>query len=536
MGQQAEGRRGDLEFGTIPGMVRAAAAKYGDKKAIEDGDAGLTYAQLAEMVDAAARSLMTAGVRAGDRVAVWAPNCWEWVVAALGIHTAGAVMVPVNTRYKGAEADWLLRKSGAVALFTVSGFLGHDYVNMLREAGGEAGPAVGLIVVLRGEVPRDCNGWSSFLGWSSETSVEDAEARRAAIQPDDTCDILFTSGTTGKPKGAAATHAQNLRAFRDWADVVGLESRDRYLVVAPFFHSFGYKAGFLAALMCGATVLPQPTFDVSAVLERIAPDRVSMLPGPPALYQTLLGRPDLADYDLSSLRLAVTGAAVIPVQLIERMRDELGFETVITGYGLTESTGIVTMCRHDDAPETIARTSGRAIPGVEVRIVGPDGGALPPETPGEVWVRGYNITAGYFEDPEATAAAITPEGWLKTGDVGVLDERGYIRITDRIKDMFIVGGFNAYPAEIESTLLDHPDVVHAAVVGAPDERLGEVGVAFVVLKEGAGLTAEALIAWSRERMANFKVPRSVFLEAELPRNATGKVQKFVLRERLSEGP
>jgi len=354
-------------------------------------------------------------------VAIWAPNCWEWVVAALGTHAAGGVLVPVNTRYKGAEADWLLRKSGARVLFTVSGFLGHDYVTMLRDVDA-ATPAAELIVILRGEVPGDCNGWSVFLGWSVQTSEEDAAAREAAIQPDDPCDILFTSGTTGKPKGAVATHAQTLRAFRDWADVVGLESRDRYLVVAPFFHSFGYKAGFLAALMCGSTVLPQPTFDVSAVLQRIGPDRVSMLPGPPALYQTLLARPDLAEHDLSSLRLAVTGAAVIPVQLIERMRDELGFETVITGYGLTESTGIVTMCRHDDEPETIARTSGRAIPGVEVQVVDAGGQSLPAGEPGEVWVRGYNVTR-YFEDPKATAETITPEGWLKTGDIGVLDTR-----------------------------------------------------------------------------------------------------------------
>jgi acyl-CoA synthetase (AMP-forming)/AMP-acid ligase II len=280
-------------------------------------------------------------------------------------------------------------------------------------------------------------------------------------------------------------------------------------------------------------VLPQATFDVDAVLKRIYPDRVTVLPGPPALYQTLLVRRDLAEYDLSSLRLAVTGAAVIPVALIRQMRDTLGFDTVITGYGLTEATGIVTMCRHDDDPETIATTSGRAIPGVEVTIVDAAGAALAPGEPGEVLVRGYNVTRGYFEDPEQTAAAIDGEGWLKTGDVGVMDARGYLRITDRIKDMFIVGGFNAYPAEIEDTLLGHPAVAHAAVIGAPDDRLGEVGVAFLVPREGAALDPAAVIDWCRERMANFKVPRQVIVVDDLPRNATGKVQKFVLRERLA---
>jgi acyl-CoA synthetase (AMP-forming)/AMP-acid ligase II len=526
------GCRGDLEFQTLPRMLKIVAERHGSRNAVEDGGAVLTYAQLAEYVGGAARALMAAGVQPGDRVAIWAPNCWEWMVVALGVHAAGGVLVPVNTRYKGAEAAWLLRKSGAKVLFTVNGFLGHDYVDMLRRVPGE-GPAAETVIILRGDVPDDCNGFSVFMGWSLETPQAEADARAAAVSPDDLCDLLFTSGTTGHPKGAMATHAQTLRAYRDWADVVGLAAGDRYLVVVPFFHSFGYKAGFLAALMSGATVLPQATFDVDAVLKRIYPDRVTVRPGPPALYQTLLVRRDLAEYDLSSLRLAVTGAAVIPVALIRQMRDTLGFDTVITGYGLTEATGIVTMCRHDDDPETIATTSGRAIPGVEVTIVDAAGAALAPGEPGEVLVRGYNVTRGYFEDPEQTAAAIDGEGWLKTGDVGVMDARGYLRITDRIKDMFIVGGFNAYPAEIEDTLLGHPAVAHAAVIGAPDDRLGEVGVAFLVPREGAALDPAAVIDWCRERMANFKVPRQVIVVDDLPRNATGKVQKFVLRERLA---
>src|SRR5690606_29490574 len=223
--------------------------------------------------------------------------------------------------------------------------------------------------------------------------------------------------------------------------------------------------GLLVGLMMGTTVMPEAVFDAGVVLKRITDDRVNVLPGPPALYQSILLRPDLAEFDLSSLRLAVTGAASIPVQLIVDMREKLGFETVITGYGLTESTGVVTMCRYDDDPETIAQTSGRAIPGVEVEIHDPEGNALPPNTPGEIVVRGFNVMKGYFEAPEATAEAIDAEGWLHTGDVGTLDERGYIRITDRIKDMFIVGGFNAYPAEIENTLLLHPQVAEAAVIG-----------------------------------------------------------------------
>ena len=325
------------------------------------------------------------------------------------------------------------------------------------------------------------------------------------------------------------THAQSMRAYLSWSEVVGLRRGDRYLVVAPFFHCFGYKAGWLACLMRGATVLPQPVFDVAEVLARIPRDRVSVLPGPPALYQMILNA-DRSGSDLSSLRLAVTGAASIPVQLIHDMRDVLGFDTVITGYGLTEATGIATMCRFDDDPETIAKTSGRAIPGVVVKVVDAAGHELPPGQPGEVLVQGYNVMKGYLDEPEQTAATVV-DGWLSTGDVGILDERGYLRITDRIKDMFIVGGFNAYPAEIEHTLLGHPAVAEAAVIGVPDPRLGEVGMAFLVAARGEAEVPEAeLIAWCRERMANFKVPRRVRWVEALPRNASTKVMKFELRK------
>jgi acyl-CoA synthetase (AMP-forming)/AMP-acid ligase II len=271
------------------------------------------------------------------------------------------------------------------------------------------------------------------------------------------------------------------------------------------------------------------------VLARISRERVSVLPGPPTIYQSFLSHPDREQHDLSSLRLAVTGAAAIPVELVRRMRSELGFETVITGYGLTEASGIVTMCRHDDDPETIATTSGRAIPGVEVRCVDDAGKEVPRGQPGEVLVRGYNVMRGYFEDPAATAEAIDAEGWLHTGDIGVMNERGYLRITDRKKDMFIMGGFNCYPAEIENLLFEHPEIAQAAVIGIPDERMGEVGMAFVVPRPGANPTPEAVIAWCREHMANYKVPRRVEIVDSLPLNASGKVQKPLLRERARHG-
>ncbi|MGB5811331.1 MAG: FadD3 family acyl-CoA ligase [Polyangiales bacterium] len=516
---------------TIPELVAQQASRVGESIAMVDGSTVLTFADVATRVDEAARALLAMGIERGDRVAIWAPNMWEWMVVALAVNTAGAVVVPINTRYKGIEAAYLLDKSAAKLLFTVTGFLDTDYVALLRAAEADL-PALTGVVVLRGDAPEGTIDFESFVARAAEVNPDAASVRAAKIEPDDTADILFTSGTTGKPKGAMSSHAQNLRVFDTWSSIIGLREGDRYLIVLPFFHSFGYKAGWFSALMRGCTSFPEPVFDVDIVLDRVQRDRITMLPGPPALYQSLLLHPKRPEFDLSSLRLAVTGAASIPVELIHRMRDELEFENIITAYGLTESCGLVTMCRLEDDPETIATTSGRAVPGVEVRIVDDLGNAKEPNEPGEIVVRGYNVMQGYFDAEDETREAIDEHGWLHTGDIGTLDERGYIKITDRLKDMFIVGGFNAYPAEIENALLNMPGIGEAAVIGIPDDRLGEVGMAFVVPAPGASVTPEAVMTWSRDNMANFKVPRRVEVLESLPRNATGKVVKFELRERV----
>jgi acyl-CoA synthetase (AMP-forming)/AMP-acid ligase II len=512
---------------TIPRLVESAGLRFGARPALCDGDVTLSFEALAARSLEAARAFLAAGVAPGDRVAVWAPNAWEWVVAAVGIHSAGGVLVPLNTRLKGVEAGYQLRKSGAKLLLTVSGFLGTDYAGMLA---GQELPALERIVMLRGPA-SGATAWSEFLSAGAGVPEGATRDRARAVSPDDLSDMLFTSGTTGHPKGVMTAHGQNLEVFRVWSEWVGLREGDRYLIVNPFFHSFGYKAGWLSCLMRGATALPHAVFDVAAILDRVARERITVLPGPPSIYQSILASPDRARYDLASLRLAVTGAAAIPVELIHRMRDELGFDRVITGYGLTETCGTVSMCAEGDDPETIATTSGRALPGVEVRCVDEQGREVPRGQPGEVVVRGYNVMRGYFDDPAGTAATIDADGWLHTGDVGVMDARGYLRITDRLKDMFIMGGFNCYPAEIEGLMFAHEDVAQVAVIGIPDERMGEVGMAFVVPVPGRRPTPEAIIAWCREHMANYKVPRRVEVVDALPANAMGKVTKFVLRER-----
>ncbi|MEU9458584.1 MULTISPECIES: FadD3 family acyl-CoA ligase [unclassified Streptomyces] len=517
--------RGDEEWGTIPGLIRAAARRYGDREAVVEGRTRVSYAELGDRVERAAAACMASGVEPGDRVAVWAPNTLDWIVSALGAVTAGAVLVPLNTRFKGTEAAYILQRSRAKLLFVTGTFLGTSYVASLRRADVRL-PHLERVVVLADAAPDDYLTWKDFLAAGEGVSAAEVRTRADAIASSAPSDIIYTSGTTGRPKGAVITHAQTLRCYAIWSELADLREGDRYLIVNPFFHTFGYKAGIIACLMRGATMVPQPVFNVDTALANIAAERISVLPGPPTLHQSLLDHPARSAHDLSALRLVVTGAAVVPLKLVERLRTELGIATVLTAYGLSEASGIVTMCRRGDPAETIASTSGRAIPDTEICVL------ADPGTPGEVLVRGFNVMRGYFEDPETTAAAITPDGWLHTGDVGVLDEAGNLRITDRIKDMFIVGGFNAYPAEIEQLLGLHPDVADVAVVGVPDPRLGEVGRAYVVRRPGATTTADDLIAWSRREMANYKVPRAVEFMEQLPRNASGKVVKGELRGRV----
>jgi acyl-CoA synthetase (AMP-forming)/AMP-acid ligase II len=392
----------------------------------------------------------------------------------------------VNTRFKTDETHDIITRSGAKAVLVQEGFLGLEFT---------APPGVPVIDLK-----------SDFLASGTPFSRE--------VSGDSVADIAFTSGTTGRPKGVLMTHAQTLRLYAEWCDLAGLREGDRYLIVNPFFHIFGYKAGCIASLIRGATILPVPVFDVDHVLELVEREKVTVLPGPPTLYHSLLAAQ--GKRDLSSLRVAVTGAADIPVDLVRRIVGELPFRSIMTGYGLTEA-GTATASRPGDSFEDIATTVGTPCDGVEIRIA----------DDGEVLVRGYSVMLGYLDDPAATAQAIDPDGWLHTGDLGTLDDRGHLRIVGRKKDMFIVGGFNAYPAEIEGFLMKHPAVAQAAVIGVPDERLGQVGKAFVV-RQGP-LSADELIAWSRERMAGFKVPQSVEFLDELPLNATGKVMKDQLR-------
>jgi acyl-CoA synthetase (AMP-forming)/AMP-acid ligase II len=518
---------------TLAAVLAVAARTHDQRIAIEEEGLQLSYAELYRLSRQAGRALLALDTQPGERVAIWAPNCHQWIIAALGSLLVGAVLVPLNTRLKASEAGDILGRSGAGLLFSVGEFLGSYYPDQLLE---QTLPQLRRTIVVE-RARDDDSDWQAFLALADQVSDQVLDQRIAAVDADSLCDLMFTSGTTGYPKGVLCSQGQNLRLFDSWSEIVGLQAGDRYLIVSPFFHSFGFKAGWLAALIRGATILPQQTFDAEAVLQRVERDRVSFLPGPPTLYIAMLDHPRRSLFDLSSLRVAVTGAASVPPVLIQRMREELGFESILTAYGLTECCGLATVCRPGDDLQTIAGTCGRPLDGIEIRCVDAQGQPLPSGQPGEVLIRGYNVMQGYFDDAQASAEAIDAQGWLHTGDVGVLDERGYLHITDRLKDMFIVGGFNCYPAELERLLMEHEAIAQVAVIGIADARLGEVGKAYVVLRPDAGITADALIDWCQQRMANYKVPRSVQFVTELPLNAAGKVAKNTLHAtaRISNG-
>ena len=520
---------------TIPALLEESARLHGDELFIvaEDGQR-LTFAETRALARQAARAFIAAGLAKGERVAIWAPNCTEWIIACLGLQLAGGIMVPLNTRYKGEEAAYILEKSGAVMLCMVRSFVGNDYPTLLREARGGPSderpvsglPALRRIVMMEGE------DWQRFLAESDAVSEAALDTRIATITPDDLSDILFTSGTTGHPKGAMFNHRQCLFALRTLNFVTRLEPGDHMVVVPPFFHNFGYRAGWLAALECGVTAYLVGEFRIESLMNLIEREHITTVPAPPNLLQAIVDHRDLGD--TSSLRAAGMGAAVIDPQLLRDCHDKLGMEVVITSYGLTEHTGLGSANRCDADVETRANTVGKPFPGTELRVVDRENRVVPTGEPGEVCFHGPLVMQGYLDDPEATAATIDAEGWLHTGDIGVLDENGNLRIVDRLKDIVIVGGFNAYPAEIEAILAEAPGIAEVAVVGMPDKRLGEVCVAFVVSKPDATLDKDLLHEWSREHMANFKVPRRFFQVDAMPRTPLGKVRRVELRQRAAE--
>ncbi|SKX87732.1 FadD3 family acyl-CoA ligase [Gordonia sp. w5E2] len=481
----------------------------------------LTYSELLECVREFAAALVASGFEAGDRVAIWSPNSYHWPIAALGIQYAGGVLVPLNTRYTATEAVDVIERAQVSAVVVSGEFLGVDHAaELLAEHRGSL-PDLVVRVPLDGSAPAPEGSvdWSDFVTRATDETRAEADRRADTVAPEDISDILFTSGTTGKSKGVLAEHQQTIAGARAWGANGLLSPTDRYLMVNPYFHTFGYKAGILPSILFGTTMIPLAVYSPTEAMRVVESERATVFPGAPTIFQTILDDPARAAHDLSSLRLVVTGAAIVPVVLIERIQRDLGVDTVITAYGQTESSGFITTCTPDDDDVTVATTCGRAFDGMEIAL----------SDQGEVLTRGAMVMRGYLDDPAATEATIDADGWLHTGDVGVIDERGNLRITDRLKDMFICGGFNVYPAEVEQTLARLDGVTETAVIGVPDDRLGEVGRAYVTIHDAAHLTENDVLSYARTHLANFKVPRSVVFVDAFPRNASGKILKRELR-------
>jgi acyl-CoA synthetase (AMP-forming)/AMP-acid ligase II len=513
-------------------MALASAERCGPLAALIDGGRRWTYAEFGETVQGAIAAAIALGIEKGDRVGLWGPNTSEWIFAALGILGAGGILVPLNTRWSGEEIAYALQKADASALFVSQGFLGLDQIGSLRSAAPTL-RATETLVTLEGEVAGGRT-FDEFLASGAATSPDQVEASIAGIRPDDPSDIMFTSGTTGRPKGVVLRHGASLQVYNSLADLETLRPGDVFLIIPPFFHCFGYKAGWMACLLKGVTMIPQKVFEVDEVLDRIRDNKVSVILGPPTIFTDILHSPRLAQIDHSSLRVSCPSAASVPVELVRRLSSELGFDVVLNAYGLTEAHGAVSMCHAGDDPELVANFAGPPIEGCDVKIVDENGVELGTNEQGEVLARGYNLMTEYYDDPAATAEAIDPEGWLHTGDIGILNELGYLKITDRKKDMIITGGFNVYPAEVERVILLDDSIGEAAVVAAPDERMGEIGIAFVVPRPGHTIDVEGLLNRLKKSLAAYKLPREIRTVDALPRNASMKVLKHILRTELRD--
>lgn len=532
---------------TIPALVAYAAEHFTDREALVDGPVRLSFAELAEQVRRTSAALIASGVKHGDKVAIWAPNTARWVIAALAATSVGAAMVPLNSRYRGIEAHQILSRAEARVLFVAEGFLDTSYTRLLVEGAAQLGytdeahvvpglPKLKTLVSLpAGEsgAPVDTavlplSGWDDFLAAGLGADPALVSERAAQVTAQDIADVIFTSGTTGRSKGVISAHRQSLGVSYAWADHAQITEEDRYLVVSPFSHTFGYKVGILVCLATGAAIYPMATFDLDETVRLLREEKISVIPGAPTIHQSILDHPNFPAAEETNWRLAVLGSAMVPDRLLERLRTEARVQQLTTAYGLSEAV-VVTMCRPGDSAHTVTSTAGRPTAGFEVRVVDTAGRNVPAGTAGEVLVRGENVMLGYLDDPEATAKAIDADGWLHTGDMGKLNEDGYLSIVDRIKDMFTVGGFNVYPAEVENTIGSLDGVSACAVLPQPDDRMGEVAHAVVEVLPGSQLTEQDVITHCRKWLANYKVPRSVEITAQLPRNAAGKILKRSIR-------
>ena len=522
---------------TLSRVLSDSAASFPDRAAIVFGDRRSTYRELSAEVDRLARGLIELGVEKGDKVGLWMPNIPEWVVVYFAVARIGAVVVPMNTRYKSHEVRYILDDSEATTLFMVDSFVGIDYLPMLAEIRGDL-PRLKHVVVL-GNAPNGTHRLADVLSLGAAHLNDKALARRAsAVRPEENVFILYTSGTTGNPKGAMLSHHNMAENAKQVTEVLYASEKDVFLLAVPFFHCFGCVMGILGAITWGAAIVPMPVFKPKEALELVEKERISILYGVPTMFVLELeevrkGKEDGSRYDVASLRTGIMAGAPCPVEILRGTMEDLRCNIAIA-YGLTEASPVITMTQFDDSVERRVETVGRALPGIEVVIADDAHRPLPQGEMGELACRGYNVMLGYYNMPDKTDEVIDSDGWLYSGDLATLDEEGYVKIVGRKKDMLITGGFNVYPAEIEEYLFTHHAVQNVSVVGIPDDVMGEVAIAYVIPREGKRIDPQEIVDFCAKEIANFKVPRYVEVVREFPMTQSGKIQKFRLREAAQE--
>lgn len=508
----------------------------------------MTYAQFLEAVDRASRAFLALGLQKGDRVAIWATNSAEWVITQFATARIGAILVNLNPAYRALELETALRASEAQTLILIQGFRSSDYIQILRSicpelegvhAGGLRSaklPELRNVIYLGEDVPPGLLGWRDFLQGAQAVPESALEERSSSLSFDDAINIQFTSGTTGNPKGATLSHHNIVNNARFIGAAMKIEGGDKVCIPVPFYHCFGTVLGNMVCVASGAAmVVPAASFDPLATLQAVHEERCTALYGVPTMFLAEIEHPDFEKFDLRSLRTGIMAGSPCPIELMRKVVEVMHCREMTIAYGLTEASPVITQTRAEDPIEVRVRTVGPALPNTEIKLTDPRTGRIVPiGQPGELCTRGYHVMKGYYKNPQATAEAIDEEGWLRSGDLATMDERGYVKITGRVKDMVIRGGENIYPREIEEFLYTHPKVSEVQVIGIPDARYGEEVMAWIRLKEGAECTAEEIKAFCKDRIAHYKIPRVVKFVSEFPMTVTGKVQKYKMQEMAIE--
>lgn len=534
---------------TVGKLLEEKANAYPEHEAVVYADRGLrmTYRQFDEYCRLVARSLMKLGIQSGEHIAIWATNTPEWLACQFATGKMGAVLVTVNTNYRTAELEYLLKQSDSTTLLLIEQYRDTSYIDTIYEIAPELYecqpgqlkakrlPRLKNVIVLGDKRYPGTYTWNDILAMAQDTAEDELDQRMNSLDPHDVINMQYTSGTTGFPKGVMLSHYNIINNAYNIAQCMKLTKDDRLCIPVPFFHCFGCVLGVLACVSVGATIVPIQEFNATQVLQTVQDEKCTALHGVPTMFIAELNDPDFEKYDLSSLRTGIMAGSNCPIEVMKAVIEKMGAKEITIAYGQTESSPVITQTRTDDPIHLRVETVGRALPNVEVKIVEPGTNKeVPCGVQGELCTRGYHVMKGYYNNPEATKEAIDEEGWLRTGDLAIMDENGYCRITGRLKDMIIRGGENIYPREIEEFLYQHPKILDVQVVGVPDEKYGEEVMAWIILKPGQTATAEEVQEFCRGKISRHKIPRYIEFTDSYPMTASGKIQKFKLREQAKQ--